>query len=142
MIRAVIIIIFLGFLGFITNKSYAQPNCPPVVPPPVFCPSISFIIAQGISTTLSQDGMNNWFGGFLFANLGTMQKWTFIFGGIQAADRATAYNLLQAALPTLTFSNGPIFNGFQYFCHYNNAAGFAAMTITPPIGCQFCWNPQ
>jgi hypothetical protein len=129
-------IIVFGIAMFLANKSKAQPQ-------PLVCPPRNSIIQYGISPFMVQDSGGNWYGGFLSQGAGTMDFWTFIFGGIPAPDRTTAFNKLVDALPTIQIGQGPTqVNANQWQCIYPNLYNYMAVAITPPLGCTQCANPQ
>lgn len=109
---------------------------------PIVCPPRNSIIQQGLSPFMVQDSGGNWIGGFLSQNAGTSLLWTFMFGGIPAANRTTAMNLLVTALPTISAPVGPIHvNANQWQCSYPNLKNYMAIAVYPPIGCEACANP-
>lgn len=113
------------------------------VPPPLTCPPRNWIINAGLSPFMVQDQGGNWYGGFLSESVGTMNKWTFIFGPVVAANRTEARNKLLAALPTIQLRQGPIHvNANQWQCVYHTIPSYSARLFTPPIGCESCANPQ
>jgi hypothetical protein len=123
----------LGLLGLFAN----------ICAQPLICPPRSWIIATGISPYLSQNIVSGlWYGGFLSQNAGTMDKWTFVVGGIVATGSTQAYNMINATLPTIQLVSGPIHvNLNQWICVYSNAAGYGSVAYNPPLGCESCANP-
>lgn len=125
----------------IANSAYSQTPVQ-TQSQPIICPTRNSIIQVGLSPLMVQDAGGNWFGGFLSQAAGTMNQWTFIFGGIPASNRTTAMALLIKALPTIKPPTGPVHvNTNQWQCTYDNLYNYQALAIYPPLGCTQCANP-
>ncbi len=132
--------IFLPLLGISLLASAQTPV--QTQSQPIICPPRNSIIQYGLSPFMVQDSGGNWFGGFLAQNAGTINQWTFIFGGIPALNRTVAMGMLIKALPTISPPQGPVHvNANQWQCTYHNLYNYMAIAIYPPIGCTQCANP-
>ncbi len=125
-IMMVCITLFLSNITFANNIFVSEK--------PKSCPSASEIISVGLSPRLVRDNDGKWYAGRTSRSYGTTHKWTFVIGGITAANASDALIKANAALLTLTFKSGPSKQPAEkWLCLYNNASNYLAGAVTPPI---------
>jgi hypothetical protein len=101
---------------------------------PSSCPQASEIIKVGLSSNLTRDNDGKWYAGRSAQYYGTFHKWTFVIGGITAANKNDALQKANHALKTLSYKSGPqSAPAEKWLCLYNNASNFLSGAVTPPI---------
>ena len=112
--------VFLGIT--LTSAAWAKPEKP-------VCPSVAEIQNTQFVGAGIQDGK---FAVIQFSNYGTNELWGFGIYNIDASSPSDAIAQAQAALPNLTFKNGPLrANKINTWgCNYNIGEGFKAVALT------------
>ena len=101
---------------------------------PSACPSVAAIKKIGLSGNIIQDNDGKWYAGRTSQNYETKEKWTFVIGGITAANKVDAMKKAKDALATLCYRSGPKkAPANKWLCLYDNNKHYLSGAVTPPI---------
>jgi hypothetical protein len=100
-------------------------------PKPEKCPSVAAL--QSVKFEVTDDANGVWAAGVLRNNFDTQDTWTFVMDGLKVKSSEEALATANAALPGLSFKEGPVeIKDFNiWLCEYATQEGYETFAYTP-----------